>query len=42
MLLIRKTKIPGISIGILVFACYVNDYSLLFKTVGEPGIRSRF
>jgi hypothetical protein len=42
MLLIRKTKISGISIGVLVFVCYLNDYSVLYKSVAEPGIRSRF
>ena len=42
MLLNRKTKISGISIGVLVFVCYLDNYSLLFKIVAEPGIRSRF
>jgi hypothetical protein len=42
MLLYRKTKISGISIAVLVFVCHLNEYSLLFKSVAEPGIRSRF
>jgi hypothetical protein len=42
MLLNRKTNIAGVSIGVLVFVCYLNGYSLLFKSVAEPGIRSRF
>ena len=42
MLLNRKTKISGISIGVLVFVCYLNNYSLLFKSVSEPGIIPRF
>ena len=33
MLFNRKTKIPGISIGVLVFVSYLNDYSWLFKSV---------
>jgi len=42
MLLNRNTKISGISMGVLVFVCYLNDYSLLFTSVAEPGIRSSF
>jgi hypothetical protein len=42
MLLRRKTKISEISIVVLVFVSYLNEYSLLFKSVAEPGIRSRF
>jgi len=42
MMLNRKTKISGVSIGVLIFVCYFNDYALLFKSVAEPGIRAGF